>query len=173
MLKKLKQKFVRWLLKDVHLDEIHLGEHSVIVSIAGVKIEEALADDLTVCGTTCDGVAGENLAQFDVCYLKNDGKYWKADADAVASMPVIAMATAAITAEASGVFLLLGFVRKDDWTWTIGGLLYADEGTGGTIGGMTHTAPAGAVDQVQVIGIAITADIIYLCPSLELVEISA
>lgn len=173
MLGKLKSKLVNWLLTDVHLDEIHIGEHSVVVSIAGIKIEEALATNLTWCGTTCDGTAGENLAQFDVCYLKNDGKYWKADADAAATMPVIAMATAAITADASGVFLLLGFVRKDAWAWTIGGLLYADEGTGGTIGGMTQTAPAGAGDQVQVIGIAITADIIYLCPCLELVEISA
>ncbi|GAI76814.1 unnamed protein product, partial [marine sediment metagenome] len=173
VLGKLKSKFVNWLLKDIHLDEIHIGEHSVVVSVAGIKIEEALADDLTVCGTTCDGTAGENLAQFDVCYLKNDGKYWKADADAVTSMPVIAMATAAITADASGVFLLLGFVRKDAWAWAMGGLLYADEGTGGTIGGMTQTAPAGAGDQVQVIGIAITADIIYLCPCLELVEVPA
>ncbi|MBA7582333.1 hypothetical protein ES708_24261 [subsurface metagenome] len=167
-----KSKFVNWLLKDVHLDEIHIGEHSVVVSIAGIKIEEALAPDLTWCGITCDGTTGENLAQFDVCYLKSDGKYWKADADAAATMPVIAIATAAISAEASGVFLLMGFVRKDAWTWTIGGLLYADEGTGGTIGGMTQTAPAGTGDQVQVVGIGITADIILFNPSFELVEIS-
>ncbi|GAJ11108.1 unnamed protein product, partial [marine sediment metagenome] len=80
MLERLKSKFVNWLLKDVHLEEIHIGEHSVVVSVAGIKIEEALADDLTWCGTTCDGTAGEILAQFDVCYLKDDGKYWKADA---------------------------------------------------------------------------------------------
>ena len=172
MLGKLKSYLVNWLLKDVHLKELKVGEHSVVVSVAGVKIEEALATNLTVCGTTCDGTAGENLAQFDVCYRKSDGKFWKADADAATSMPVIAIATAAISAEASGVFLLTGFVRKDAWTWTIGGLLYADEGTGGTIGGMTQTAPAGTGDQVQVVGVAITADIILFNPSYELVEIS-
>ncbi|MBA7583288.1 hypothetical protein ES708_25229 [subsurface metagenome] len=172
MLGKLKSKFVNWLLKGVHLDEIHIGEHSVVVSVAGIKIEEALATDLTWCGTTCDGTAGENLAQFEVCYLKSDGKYWKADADAAATMPVIAIVTAAISAGASGVFLLMGFVRKDAWTWTIGGLLYADEGTGGTIGGMTQTTPAGTGDQVQVVGVAITADIILFNPSYEMVEIA-
>lgn len=168
MLKKLKGKFVNWLLKDVHLKEIHIGEHSVVVSIAGIKIEEALTSDLTWCGTTCDGTAGENLAQFDVCYLKNDGKYWKSDADAAASMPVIAIATAAIGVNTSGVFLLIGFVRKDAWAWAVGGLLYASTDPGA----LTQAAPAGAGDQVQVVGIALTADIIYLCPSLELVEIS-
>ena len=173
MLKKLKNKFVNWLLKDVYLKEIHIGERSVIVSLAGIKIEEALATNLTWCGTTCDGTAGENLSQFDACYLKSDGKYWKSDADAATTMPLIAIATAAISADASGVFLILGFVRKDAWDWSVGGLLYTDEGTGGTVGGMTQTAPAGAGDQVQVVGIAITADIIYLFPSLELVEISA
>ena len=167
MLKKLKSKFVNWLLKDVLLEEIHIGEHSVVVSVAGIKIEEALATDLTWCGTTCDGTAGEVLAQFDVCYLKNDGKYWKADADAAATMPVIAIATAAIGADASGVFLLMGFVRKDAWVWTIGGLLYASTDPGA----LTQTAPAGTGDQVQVVGVALTADIILFCPSLVLAEV--
>lgn len=171
MLKRLKSYLVNWLLKDVHLEEIHIGERSVVVTVAGIKIEEALATDLTWCGTTCDGTAGEALAQFDVCYLKSDGKFWKADADAAATMPVIAIATAAISAEASGVFLLMGFVRKDAWTWTIGGFLYADEGTGGTVGGMTQTAPSGSGDQVQKVGIALTADIIYFNPDLTIVEI--
>jgi len=169
VLGKLKSKFINWLLRDVHLDEIHIGEHSVVISLAGVKIEEALAANLTWCGTTCDGTAGEALAQFDACYLKSDGKYWKADADAVTTMPVIAIATAAISAEASGVFLLMGFVRKDAWTWTVGGLLYASLTAGALTQDVSgYTTP----DQVQVVGIAITANIILFNPSYELVEIS-
>ncbi|GAJ17963.1 unnamed protein product, partial [marine sediment metagenome] len=40
-------------------------------------------------------------------------------------------------------------------------------------GALTQTAPAEATDQVQVVGVAITADIILFNPSYELVEISA
>ena len=50
MLGKLKSKFVNWLLKDVHLDEIHIGEHSVVIAGTGInmdakKIENVAAPD--------------------------------------------------------------------------------------------------------------------------------
>lgn len=50
MLGKLKSKFINWLLKDVHLDEIHIGEHSVVISgtganMDGQKIENVGAPD--------------------------------------------------------------------------------------------------------------------------------
>lgn len=133
-----------------------------------VKIEETLGTDHTWSGITCDGVAGETLAFPEVCYRKSDSKFWKADADAEASMPVIALATAAISAEATGVLLLRGYVRDDTWTWTVGGLIYAST----TAGGLTQTAPSEFGDQVQVVGVAITADIMYFDPSPVLVEIS-
>ncbi|GAJ09560.1 unnamed protein product, partial [marine sediment metagenome] len=83
-----------------------------------------------------------------------------ADANAVTSMPVIAMATAAIAADASGVVLLMGFVRKDAWTWTVGGLLYASTDPGA----LTHTKPSGATDQIQVVGKAFNTDIVIFKP---------
>lgn len=112
--------------------------------------------------------AGENLAIGDVGYIKNDGKVWKADANAAATMPVIVLATGTIAADAEGEFLLSGYMRDDSWDWTVGGLTYCDT----TAGALTQTAPAGSGDQVQVVGVAITADIILFNPSYVLVEIS-
>ncbi|MBA7507346.1 hypothetical protein ES706_06065 [subsurface metagenome] len=50
MLGKLKSKFINWLLKDVHLQELHIGEHSVVVSGTGInmgatKVENVAAPD--------------------------------------------------------------------------------------------------------------------------------
>jgi len=84
-------------------------------------------------------------------------------------MPGIALATCATTDGNPFEFLLLGFMRHDAWAWTPGGLLYIDRTTAGAL---TQTAPATAGDQVQVVGVAITADIILFNPSYELVEIS-
>lgn len=50
MLGKLKQKFASWLLKGVHIDVLHIGEHSVVISgtganMDGQKIENVGAPD--------------------------------------------------------------------------------------------------------------------------------
>lgn len=113
--------------------------------------------------------AGENLAFGDAVYVKAaDSKMWKADSNALATMPCIALATGTIAADAEGIFLLLGFMRDNSWGWTIGGLLYPHT----TPGTPTQTAPAGSGDQVQVVGVAITANILLFNPSYELVEVS-
>ena len=39
MLKKLKSKFVSWLLRGVHIDVLHIGEHSVVVSGTGINMD--------------------------------------------------------------------------------------------------------------------------------------
>lgn len=136
---------------------------------AYIDLEETLGTDHTWCGLTCSGTAGENLVFGDICYLKSDGKYWKADADAAATMPGAAMALASISADASGLFLKIGFVRDDSWSaLTIGGIVYAST----TAGAITQTAPSGSGDQVQELGYAETAVIIWFNPNTTLVEIA-
>lgn len=127
----------------------------------------ALADD-TFSGVTMPTVtAGETLAQWDVCYIKSDGKAWKADADAIATASAILIATAAISANATGTFGVLGLVRNDGWSaWTVGGLVYLST----TAGGMTQTAPTGTDKVVQVLGVAYAAKIIFFSPSLAQAE---
>jgi hypothetical protein len=92
---------------------------------------------------------------------------WKADADASATVPVVAMAGAAILADAAGAFILNGFVRDNAWSWTVGGLIYAST----TSGGLTQTKPSGSGDQVQIVGWAKASNIMYFNPSLDVLEI--
>jgi len=114
-------------------------------------------------------VAGIALVAGEVCYMGADGKMEKGDADAVANAFCFAMALATIAENDAGVFALPGcFVRDDSWNWgTLGQPVYLDTATAG---GMTQTAPSGTDDVIQIIGIAITADIIFFNPQLIQVE---
>ncbi len=133
-------------------------------------ITQNLASDHKWAGTTAPMTAGINLVLPQAVYVGGDGKMEKVLATGAGTMPAIALAVRNINEDAEGEFLLQGFFRDDTWGWTPGGLLYASRGTAGAL---TQTQPATAGDQVQVVGIAITADIIHFNPSYELVEVSA
>lgn len=132
-------------------------------------ILKGLTSDHPVSGLLVEiTTAGEDLVLGDAVYMKSDGKMWKSDADLATTMPVMALAAETIATDALGQFLLQGFMYKEAWDWTIGGIIYASV----TPGALSQTAPGGSGDQVQVVGIAMSADIIYFNPSYELVEIS-
>jgi len=143
-------------------------DYGKIKTYENIELIPAPASDDNASGIKAALTAGEILAFGETCYLKSDGKLWKSDADASTTMPVMAMAIAAISADASGYFLLHGFVRNDSWAWTVGGLIYAST----TSGALTQTAPSGTGDQVQVVGIATHADRMYFNPQLVTVEIA-
>jgi len=125
--------------------------------------------DHTSTGLTAEMLAGGTIAAFQtVCIHTVTGEVVISDSDAIGTMPVIGIATEAIADEAAGTVLLQGFIRDDDWNWTVGGILYAS----GTAGAMTQTAPSGTGDFVQALGIALTADVVYFNPSLTLVEVA-
>ena len=129
-----------------------------------IALETSLADH-KVSGLTLVMTAGENLVFGDFCYIKSDGKMWKADADAYTTMPIVAMASDTITAEATGIFLLLGTARDDTWALTVTGgmnnLIYAST----TLGGIQSAMPTGEGDEVQPVGWAITATVINFNPN--------
>ncbi|OGO03989.1 MAG: hypothetical protein A2Y91_03420 [Chloroflexi bacterium RBG_13_54_8] len=129
----------------------------------------AVGDHTYSCAEVDSQTAGENLVFGEVCYMKSDGKLWKAKADAVATMPGIAIALATIAADAPGLFAYSGKIRDDTWNWTIGKIIFVSAGTGGAL---TETAPAVATNFVQPVGVAFTADIILMKPSLEMVEVA-
>jgi hypothetical protein len=89
---------------------------------------------------------------------------WKANAGAIATMPVAGLVMQAGTTGSAANFLLRGFYRDDSlYNWTIGGYIYMS----GTAGLLSQTQPVTTDGVVQVLGLAIpNADTIYFSPDL-------
>lgn len=130
--------------------------------------------DLTTVPTvdTANGVrasftAGETLAFAEVVYIRNStgAKVFKYDANDATykTYPAIGVATAAITSGNTGNILLQGVIRKaTGWAWTIGQPVYASI----TAGGLSQTPPGASGEIVQIVGVAIASDAIYVNPQL-------
>lgn len=106
--------------------------------------------------------AGEAIAQYDACYVKADGKVYKAKADDPSTMKSMLIAQAAVNNAATGNFMCYGYITNGAWAFTPGATLYVSEVTAGLV---TSTAPSNSGDQVQVVGVAITATQICWCPA--------
>lgn len=110
--------------------------------------------------------AGENLVFGNVVYVKNDGKLWKAQANAASTMPAILLALGIISADSWGEMLLTGFLRDDSRTFALGDTLYVSDTVAGLI---TATQPATG-GQLQLLGKCVAnIHVIYFIPSLELI----
>jgi len=135
-----------------------------------LELDDSPSYSVSWDGITADLLAGESLAVGDVCYLKSDGKMWKADADAeTTANTMLGMVTKAASADEEVTFLLLGFIRNDSWNWsTVGALLYVHT-TGGS---PTATRPSGSGDIVRVVGYVINADVIYFNPDRTFIELA-
>ncbi len=140
---------------DTNTFDINLGVDD------GIFPTVAPTTDHNASGNKATLTAGENLVFGDVCYIKSDGKAWKADADGTAPAErglLIALAT--ISADAEGVFALPStFIRDDTWAWTVGNPIYLSA----TAGALTQTAPTPAL----VMGIATHADRMYFYPTIQ------
>jgi len=136
-------------------------------SVDDMTLNPAPTSDHTANGLKTTDTVGENVVFGDLLYMKSDGKYWKADADQASLMPGVVMALETILADAAGALLHKGYVRDDTWSWTPGDILYA----GNTAGSLQVPAPSGSGDQVQIVGYAVTADIIFFNPQLVMVEV--
>jgi hypothetical protein len=112
-------------------------------------------------------LAGGAISAFNlVCIHTTTQEVVVADASAVATARAIGIAPAAISDTATGTILLHGFIRDSSWSWTTGGVLYLSE----TAGAMTHTAPTTDGAFVQVVGIALSPIIVFINPSLDIIE---
>lgn len=131
-----------------------------------IDIIKALASDGDWSGDWVTATVDTNTGGFGASLAMGaDFNYDEADADAASTMPCTALALEAGTG--SKKVLLKGYIRNDSWNWS-GGLIYVS-----TVSGeLTQTAPSGSGDQVQVVGYAVTADVMYFSPSLVLVEIA-
>jgi hypothetical protein len=159
VLKTLSWAYVKSILK-TYFDGLY-----TFLNLADYPVEPS-SDDSYVGPHTNDIVAGETIAQWDLVYLKSDGKWWKTDADAVATAGnvLVAMATEGKNAdEAMNVVLPGSVIRNDGWVdWTVASPLYIDTTTAG---GMTQTQPSGTDDVIRIVGFALTVDCIFFNPS--------
>lgn len=146
------------------------GAGAVIPNGLGIKLTPAPSSDHLVSGTIARFVANEEQAIGDVCYINGDGEMQLGDADAIASSKIVAMcADATISADATGNYLMHGFIRDDSWAWTVGGFVYLST-TGTTGNTLTQTAPSATDDCIVIIGVATHADRIFFSPQLVIVE---
>lgn len=132
----------------------------IINSGGGANLNPTPATN-TGSGITATRTAGENLSFGNICYIKSDGKIWKADANVALLFPAQYMALGTISADAAGSFLLLGYATLSSWTWTIGGALYLST----TAGAMTQAQPSATDDCIQVLGTAESATTVLFRPS--------
>ena len=103
--------------------------------------------------------AGENLSAGDLCYLKSDGKYWKADASTdTTSSSELLLCNATITADASGEFIEFGEYTTTGLT--TGSKYFVSE----TTGEFTSTAPATSNAVVRIIGYALSTTVLKFRP---------
>lgn len=111
-------------------------------------------------GITIPAVAGETLAQWDAVYLESDSKAWKADANGTGTYPAVGVVTTAAAADDAIRVLVVGLWR-DDAAFTAGETYYLST----TAGLLTTTQPSATDDVIQVVGRALTANVLYVNPS--------
>lgn len=146
--------------------QLGIGEYDL-------KIDSLLSADEKYSGITCDGILGATLAFGDLVYLNTTDQRWElADADAETTAgSQLAIVLAAGSDGDTRLKLLQGFVRKDDWNFTLYGKpLFISL----TAGDMTQDVSGYTTgDIVRVVGYASTfADQIYFNPSGTWLEIA-
>jgi len=113
-------------------------------------------------------LSGHNCHYGTALFLNSAGTYIIANSTSIAAMPAVGVVAQLFAGSdwQSGYVKILtnGIMRNDTWTWTVGGLIYVS--TSGTNNNITQTPPAGSGKVVQIIGIALTATIIYFNVSL-------
>lgn len=142
-----------------------------------INMMGSLADDGWI-GPELAGVAGENLAQWDLLYVKpsaGGARWWKYDADATDKQKI--PKGVAIQAVSSGQTLRIGtpygIARNDGWNMTAnqdeGKEVYAST----TPGGITLTMPSTEGDIVVPVGFVLDANYIHFTFGRAFVEVPA
>ena len=159
-------------------DELRIAGNTVFENSVDHTLDahfDSSPADETVSGITATFTAGEDLVRGEVVYFKaGDSKMWKAVASAAGTMPVAAMAAADISADATGKFLLFGFLQDNGTfpAYTVGGDLYAPEAETSSQNVPEQAAPDTDGDFVQVVGYAVTANSVFFNPDQTIVEVA-
>ena len=131
-------------------------------------------------GITAVFTAGEALERGEVVSVHTDGEVYKALAVGCtsgkinAAQPAIGVVVADASICAATTVLLHGFITCDSNfpTYTVGATLYVPEAEASCKNVPEGTAPDTDGDMVQVIGMAVKADSIYVNPDFTIIEVS-
>ncbi len=144
-------------------DPVHINDNVILSKNIQITVD---IDNLSSSGMTVIAPVGANDTGFGAAlYVASDGTLKEADADDAVTMPCVALTLESGTGDKE--ILLQGFIKNEDWAWTPGGLIYVSP----TTGVITQTKPSASGQQVQILGVAISDDMIYFTPNLMLIEI--
>ncbi len=125
----------------------------------------------TVSGNIITLTSAETQAVGDLVQINSSGNAHLAKADVIANASAVLMAATAVSGSASNKYLLPGGILRlgSSPGWTVGGIVYLST-TGTTGNTLTQTAPSGANNVIQPVGVALAADTLLFNPSLTQVE---
>jgi len=133
-----------------------------------IDFYNALGTDHFYSGDIDSEPVGETVAFGQLLYFNWTDKEWKiADADASTTVPGLRIALEAKNDGQTCKMLVRGYIRDDSAFEFAGAMVYASQ----TAGAMTSTAPSTAGNQLQRVGVAKSADILFFSPSIDVGEI--
>lgn len=128
----------------------------------------ALSSDHTWSGDKDTQPVGEAVVFGDLLYPDwTAGEWLKADADLAAKMPGLRIALESKSDGQTCLMLVKGYIRDDSAFEFTASMVY----TSVTPGAMSSTAPTETGDQLQRVGVAKSADILFFDPSIDVGEI--
>ncbi|MCF8365822.1 MAG: hypothetical protein K9H16_08575 [Bacteroidales bacterium] len=118
-------------------------------------------------GITSSVLVDENTLGFAAAlFVAPDGNYELANATDISTMPCVALAIE--TGTGTKKILHQGYVRNDDWNWTVGGIIYVST----TDGVLSQEFPTETANQVQIVGYATATNKIFFSPNFMLIELN-
>ena len=144
--------------------DLHDQNTDTLLSIATV-----LSDDHTYVGITDNKAVGESVVFGDLLYFDwTDGEWKKAKADAAVTTPAMRIALESKGDGEACLMLVKGYIRDDSAFEATVAIAYLSISTAGAV---QYAVPSVSGNQVQRVGIFISADILYFAPSMDIGEI--
>lgn len=148
-------------VKSTMAADVDLNEHNIL-------LEASLSSDHNYSGLIDSQLVGETVVFGQLLYFNWTDKEWKlVDADASATMPGLRIALEDKGDGQSCKMLVVGYIRDDSAFEFAGSMVYASC----TPGAISSTAPSASGDQIQRVGVAKSADILFFYPSADVGEI--
>ena len=142
-----------------------------LLKIGATTEADAFSTDDTAYGVTVTFEAGGTVTLGRAVYIDSNGQVQHPDVEAsggVTASPAIGIATNGGSSGDTIYVLVLGIFREvSEFDLTAGGAIYLSDATNGKL---TGTAPNDDGDLVQRMGVALSADMAFIMPSIDQIE---